>query len=256
MKTVNDILEYMWELAPEEGKESWDNVGHLVGRGSAQVTKVLVALDITPKVIDEAIESGVQLIVSHHPLIWDTYRHVNDSVFQQEKVIRLIENRIAAICMHTNLDEAVDGVDDTLVETLGLTAETHLAEGKIGHICNLPEEMPLGDFLAHVKNALKATGLRYYDSGKPVKKVATGCGSCGEYIMDAIKAGCDTFITGDVKYNYFLDAEGCGINLIDAGHFATENPIVEKIASKLQQTFPDITVKVSERMTQPDHYYV
>lgn len=255
MTTVSDILDFLWEVAPEEGKESWDNVGLLVGRLGAAVTKVLVALDITPSVIQEAEALGAQLIVSHHPLIWDTYRHVNDSVFQQDKVLQLAEAHIAAICMHTNLDEALDGVDDTLVETLGLTAVDHLAEGKIGHICELPQDMALQDFLALVKTRLVANGLRYCDSGKPVRRVATGCGSCGEYLMDAVQAGCDTFITGDVKYSVFLDAQGCGINLIDAGHFPTENPITRKLYRKLQARFPEISVSLAQTISQPDQFF-
>ena len=256
MILVNDVLEYLWQIAPEEGKEPWDNVGHLVGRSGGAVTKILVALDVTMPVIREAEERGAELIVSHHPLIWDTYKHVTDRVFQQEKVLTLIENKIAAICMHTNLDEAEDGVDDTLVQTLGLTALSPLAEGRVGHICQLPEPMELQDFLALAKDKLHANGLRYCDGGRPVQRIATGCGSCGEYLAWAVKAGCDTFLTGDVKYNYFIDALGQGINLIDAGHYPTENPIVEKLADKLRQRFPELEILVSERLPQPDQYYV
>ena len=255
MATVHEILDFLWEIAPEEGKESWDNVGHLVGRRNAEVTRILVALDITMPVIHEAIEMGAQLIVSHHPLIWDTYRHVNDSVFQQEKVLTLAENRIAAICMHTNLDEAEDGVDDTLAEALGLTPECHLAEGKIGHVSMLPEQMPLQEFLPMVKERLHANGLRYCDGGRPVQRIATGCGSCGEYLADAVQAGCDTFITGDVKYSVMIDALGQGINLIDAGHYPTENPIVAKLHQKLSARFPDVMVTVAERLAQPDQFF-
>lgn len=256
MQTVSDVLNYLWEIAPQEGAESWDNVGHLVGRRNAPVTRVLVALDITMDVIREAKELGAELIVSHHPLIWDTYRHVTDTVFQQEKVLTLLENGIAAICMHTNLDEAEDGVDDTLVEVLGLTSEGHLAEGKIGHICNLTEEMPLQDFLNVVKARLGANGLRYCHGGKPVKRVATGCGSCGEYLEAAVKAGCDTFITGDVKHNLWIDAKGQGINLIDAGHYSTENPIVKKLVKKLSGAFPEVLVTETLCMPQPEQFFV
>ena len=255
MVLVNDVLEFLWKVAPEEGKESWDNVGLLVGRGGAAVDKILVALDITLPVIREAERLGAQLIVSHHPVIWDTHKFVTDQVLQQEKVMCLIERKMAAICMHTNLDEAEDGVDDTLTEALGLRPERHLAEGKIGHISVLPEPMELPKFRGYVKTRLKANGLRYLDAGKPVQKIATGCGSCGEYLCDAAQAGCDTFITGDVKYNVFLDAQGYGINLIDAGHFATENPVVNKLAHKLRAEFPEIGVSVSKEMVQPDCYY-
>ena len=256
MQTVHDILDYLWTVAPEEGKEPWDNVGHLVGRRNAQVDQILVSLDITMPVIHEAIEKGAQLIVSHHPLIWDTYKHVTDSVFQQDKVLTLAEHKIAAICMHTNLDEAEDGVDDTLVETLGLTPECHLAEGTIGHVSTLPEPMELQNFLRVVKDKLRTNGLRYCDGGRPVHRIATGCGSCGEYLADAVKAGCDTFITGDVKYSVMIDALGQGINLIDAGHYPTENPIVAKLQRKLQAQFPEIHVEIAENIAQPDQFFI
>lgn len=254
--TISDILNYLWEIAPKEGAEPWDNVGHLVGRKNARVTKILVSLDITMDVIREAGEIGAELIVSHHPLIWDTHKFVTDDNHQQEKVMALLERGIGAICMHTNLDEAEDGVDDTLVETLGLTPLDHLAEGRIGHVCELSEEMPLEDFLALVKEKLGANGLRYCHGGKPVKRVATGCGACAEYLQDAVKAGCDTFVTGDVKHNYWIDAQGQGINLIDAGHYSTENPIVGKLAAKLAARFPEIAVLPTERMPQIEQFFV
>ena len=116
--------------------------------------------------------------------------------------------------------------------------------------------MPLPAFLAMAKEKLRANGLRYCDGGRPVYRIATGCGSCGEYLDYAVKAGCDTFLTGDVKYNYFLDAQGQGVNLIDAGHYPTENPIVEKLVGKLQGAFPDLEVLVTDRLPQPDRYYV
>ncbi len=256
MQTVREILDFLWSIAPEAGKEPWDNVGHLVGRRNASVDHILVSLDITMPVIHEAIEKGTQLIVSPHPLIWDSYKHVTDSIFQQDKVLTLAEHRIGAICMHTNLDEAEDGVDDTLAEALGLKPECHLAEGTIGHVSMLPEPMDLQDFLPMVKEKLHANGLRYCNGGRPVQRIATGCGSCGEYFADAVKAGCDTFITGDVKYSVMIDALGQGINLIDAGHYPTENPIVAKLQRKLQAQFPDVQVEIAESIAQPDQFFI
>ena len=256
MQTVREILDFLWSIAPEAGKEPWDNVGHLVGRRNASVDHILVSLDITMPVIHEAIEKGTQLIVSHHPLIWDSYKHVTDSIFQQDKVLTLAEHRIGAICMHTNLDEAEDGVDDTLAEALGLKPECHLAEGTIGHVSMLPEPMDLQDFLPMVKEQLHANGLRYCNGGRSVQRIATGCGSCGEYLADAVKAGCDTFITGDVKYSVMIDALGQGINLIDAGHYPTENPIVAKLQRKLQAQFPDVQVEIAESIAQPDQFFI
>lgn len=256
MVYVNDILDFLWKIAPEERKENWDNVGLLVGRGNMPVTRVLTALDITNPVIMEAELLGAQLVVSHHPLIWDSCKHVTDRSIQQERVICLLERKIAAICMHTNLDEAEDGVDDTLAEILGLSPECHLAGGRIGHVSVLEKPQPMQMYLSIVRERLHAEGLRYFDAGKLVHRVATGCGSCGDYLKDAVKAGCDTFITGDVKYNVFLEAQEYGMNLIDAGHFSTENPIVEKLARKLGAEFPTLTVNISGIMRQPERYFV
>ena len=106
-----------------------------------------------------------------------------------------------------------------------------------------------------VKERLHANGLRYCDGGRPVQRIATGCGSCGEYLTDAVQAGCDTFITGDVKYSVMIDALGQGINLIDAGHYPTENPIVTKLHQKLSARFPDLMVNVAEHIAQPDQFF-
>lgn len=255
MVLVNDVLDYLWSVAPEACKEPWDNVGLLVGRKNAPVTKILVALDVTFPVIGEAKQLGAELIVTHHPLIWDTHKHVTDTVLQQDKVMTLVENRQAAICMHTNLDKAEDGVDDTLCEILGLMPEGHLGDDGIGHVSNLSEPLALADFLALVQKRLDANGLRYFDANRPVLRVATGCGSCGDYLEAAYRAGCDTFVTGDVKYNVFLDAQGYGMNLIDAGHFSTENPIVKKLAGKLCEAFPQLDVCISTSMLQPEQFY-
>ena len=108
------------------------------------------------------------------------------------------------------------------------------------------ENQALSDFLAHVKSALSCEGLRYVEVGKPVHRVAVGGGACASELMDAVNAGCDTFVTADVKYNQFWDAHDLGLNLIDAGHFPTENPVTALLAEKIAAQFPEVTVKISE----------
>ena len=108
------------------------------------------------------------------------------------------------------------------------------------------DEQSLDAFLSHVKATLGCQGLRYVDGGKPVRKVAVGGGSCASGMLDALAAGCDTFVTADIKYNQFWDARDLGLNLIDAGHFQTENPVVYVLAEKLKAAFPEIEVKISE----------
>ena len=224
MITVRDVEQVLFDWAPKELAAGWDNVGHLVGDPDAEVKKVLIALDITEKVVNEAVNIGADVIVAHQGRI----------------LITMIRNGISAICMHTNLDAAEGGVNDALAEKLGLSGLELLNEEKIGRIGTLKSQLPLVDFVRFVVKSLRCNGLRYIDAGKPVHRVAVGGGACSGYISQAIAAGCDTFVTSDLKYNDFLDT--AGINLVDAGHFPTENVVTPVVAAYLRKMFPELTV--------------
>lgn len=257
MPIVKDVLDYLCLLAPIESMESWDNTGLLAGRQGANVTGILLALDITPEVVEEALDMKLNLIVSHHPIIiYDMLSAVTDADPRGRLILSLIEGGISAICMHTNLDKAPGGVDEALARRLGFNNPAPLTDEGVGLIGELPEAMPLLSFLRHVKQTLGANGLKYYSSGKDVKKVATGCGSCSEYIEQAINTGCDTFLTSDIKYDRYLTAKAAGINLIDAGHFPTENVIIPIWAEKLADRFPGLNVVQSSALAQPDEFYI
>ncbi len=254
MATVADILTFLNTIAPPAMAESWDKVGLNCGHFNTQVKKALVALDPFEHVCREAKEFGADLLVTHHALIWDA-GFVTDGDAQGRNTLFLIENHIAHINAHTNLDCAPGGVNDRLAAVLGLS-DIHVAaplgvdeQGRQWGLlrCGIVEEQPLTDFLATVKNALHCDGLRYVDAGIPVHKVAVGGGACGSEYMDAVRAGCDTFVTADVKYNQFWEAKNHGLNLIDAGHFHTENPITAYLAEEIAAAFPEIQVKISEK---------
>lgn len=249
MSTVKEIFDALCALAPLELQMDFDNSGFLVGHGDTRVERVLLALDITGEVIDEAVSEGARLIVSHHPVIFGSLRAVTDSG-DGALVLRLVENDIAAICMHTNLDIAEGGVNDVLMETLGIDVSATLSEDGCGRIGVLPEPQPLEDFLQGCKAALKAKGLRYYDAGRSVEKIAVMGGAGGDYIKDACAAGCDTYLSSDIKYHQFLQAMEIGINLIDADHFCTENPVIPVLAERLRKCFPDVQFLVSKRHRQ------
>jgi len=253
MATVADILAFLETLAPASLKMEWDNVGLLCGSKSTEVNKILVALDPFEGVCREAADIGAQLIVTHHPLIFQPARTVTDETSVGRSIMFLCRQGISAVNAHTNLDVASGGVNDVLAEKLNLQNIVTLEDGllRMGEV----DKMPLESFLAQVKEALGCQGLRYVDSGKPVKKVAVGGGSCASELMDALAAGCDTFVTSDIKYNQFWDAYDVGMNLIDAGHFHTENPIVPVLAEKLQTAFPEIEVRISETHTDCMKYY-
>lgn len=246
MITVRDVEQSLFNWAPQELAASWDNVGHLVGEPDAEAKKVLVALDITEAVVQEAIACGADVIIAHHPVMncaWHPVQRVRSDDAQGRMLINMIRNGISAICMHTNLDAADGGVNDMLAEKLGLRGLEMLNEEKIGRIGTLKSEIPLVDFTRFVVKSLGCNGLRYIDGGKPVHRVAVGGGACSGYIAQAIANGCDTFVTSDLKYNDFLDTKG--INLIDAGHFPTENVVCPAVADYLRKQFPELTVVLS-----------
>ena len=254
MTTVGDILSYLETLAPRSMKMDWDNVGLLCGGKSRPVTKVLVALDPFEGVCEEAAQWGAELILTHHPLIFSPLKSVTDETSIGRAVQLLCANSISAINAHTNLDCAPGGVNDCLARTLGLSDVQVIAPSGVDELGRpwgllrqgTVEAQPLSDFLPHVKEALHCDGLRYVNGGKPVHRVAVGGGACASELLDAVNAGCDTFVTADVKYNQVWDAKDLGLNLIDAGHFPTENPVTALLAEKIAAQFPEVTVKISE----------
>jgi len=253
MTTVNDILQFLETVAPKYMKMDWDNVGLNCGYADRPVTKVLVALDPFAHVCREAKDFGAELLVTHHALIWKP-GFITDESVQGRNTLYLIENGIAHINAHTNLDCAPGGVNDVLARTLGLRDITVVqpdgtdADGRPYGLLRTGavEQQSLEEFLGHVKSALGCDGLRYVSGGKPVHRVCVGGGSCAGALPEVAAMGCDTFVTADVKYNQFWDAKDLGINLIDAGHFATENPVVAVLAEKLRKAFPEILVKISQ----------
>ena len=252
MATVNDILQFVETLAPRELKMDWDNVGLLCGSKNAEVTRILVALDPFEGVCKEAADTGAQLIVTHHPLVFQAPTAITDETSVGRSIMLLCRHGISAINAHTNLDCAEGGVNDVLAARLGLETITPINDLlRMGEVT----EQPLPEFLATVKKNLGCKGLRYADSGKPVHKVAVGGGSCAGGMMEAIDAGCDTFVTADIKYNQFWDAHDLGLNLIDAGHFHTENPVVAVLAEKIAAAFPEVEVKISETHADCMKYY-
>lgn len=249
MPSAQEIFETLCSWAPLELQMEFDNSGFLAGRKDKPVRRALLALDITEEVIREAIELGAELIISHHPLIFFPLKSVTGDG-PGWKTLLLAENGLAAICMHTNLDIARDGVNDVLICLLGAEPEGPLDAEGCGRVGTLPQAMPLQDFLQLCKDRLQAKGLRYVDGGRPVRRLAVLGGAGGDDVRDALAKGCDTFVTADVKYHSFLDALEEGLNLIDADHFCTENPVIPALAARLRQAFPQVEFVVSRKHRQ------
>ena len=255
MAAVKEIYQLIDNFAPFETQMDFDNAGFLVGRGDSAVSRVLVALDITQAVAEEAVRRGCQLIVSHHPVIFGGIKSMTDETVTGRVLLTLAENGLSAICAHTNLDAAEGGVNDCLAQRLGLTDTVLLEQdgtdrrGRAYGIGRIGQAHRTGvsgaEYAAYVKEKLGARSVRFEDAGIPVSRVAVGGGSCGSMLEQVRAAGCDTFVTADVKYDIFLSARAMGINLIDAGHYATENVVCPALVKLIAQAFPQVEVLLS-----------
>lgn len=264
MATVRQIKEYFEGRVPSYMKQDFDNVGLLVGINETRVTRAVVALDITDDVIDEAKRLGAQLIVSHHPLFF-SLKKIDDGESSGRKIVSLLTSGISAICLHTNLDAAPGGVNDALMRAIGAEVTGLLEpEGKhpdgsdygINRVGMMPSPVDMKDFLPELSKALRTNGLRYWDAKRPVYKLACCGGNGGGDLPEVIAAGCDTYVTSDVKYDHFLMAKERGVNLIDADHFCTENVVMPVIKDMLEEGFSDIQVYISQTHSQTAQFYV
>lgn len=250
MTSVKNIYDFLNSYAPVELQEDYDNAGFLCGKLDNCVNKVILALDATSDVISEAKEKGAELIITHHPLIWGKLSKVTGENTIGNKLFSLINNDISVISMHTNLDKIL--VNQVLIKSL--------AEGEYKKINDfmysgcLDKPICMKQYLSICRDVLKNEGLRYYDSGKPVYKIACIGGAGDEGLYEAYIAGCDTYVTADIRHHVFLEAKELGINLIDGDHFNTENLAMISLANMLSKEFADVQFSVAESNLQVVHY--
>ena len=227
---VNEIFSKMKEIAPLELCEDWDNSGLLINMEN-DVHKVLLVLDVTHETIDRAERENCEMIISHHPVIFRGIKKMN----KRDIVTRLIQNNISVISMHTNLDAADGGVNDALARKLGVVNVEHFANiGRMGEI----KPAMISDFANIVSKELNAH-VKFVDTQKIAKRVALIGGSAGGYWKDAMKAGCDVFITGEASHHDGCDAMAAGMGLIVAGHYSTEVIVLESLKEKLMKLLPE-----------------
>lgn len=232
MAKVKDFYGYLNSIAPFETQEDWDNSGMLVGDMDAEVKKVAVVLDITHEEIKKAKAIGADLIISHHPVIFNPIKSVTRGSVPYE----LVASSINALCCHTPLDIADGGTNDSLAELLGI--EVTRTEDPILRLGTV-EPTTAQELAGKIANTLN-TKVRYADAGKTIKKIAI-CTGAGCSLIEA--AGeIDAFITGDASHHNFLDCIQAGITLIAAGHYETEIVVVPVLVKKLQAQFPDIEI--------------
>jgi len=253
MITIGQIYNFINDFAPFENSLSFDNTGLLIGNFETKVKKVLLSLDITSEVIKEAVNYGANLIITHHPVIFKPIK----SLEFEDMTSKMIKNNINALCAHTNLDIAKEGVNFYLAKKLKLsdleilTYEENKPMGLAGY---LEKEMEPEAFAKFVKINLGCLGLRYTVTDKIIKKVGVCSGSGGSFINSAKQKKCDVFVTGEIKHSDILKANELGVMIVDAGHYKTENIVLEPLSLKLQKKFKSVEFVLSKKFTDNIRY--
>jgi dinuclear metal center YbgI/SA1388 family protein len=266
---IRDIDNIMESYAPFCLKESYDNVGLMVGSLDSQVTSIMVALDCTLDVIKEAMENNCNLILTHHPLMFLKPSNITAETLQGRKIIELIQNNINVYSSHTNLDIVKGGLNDILAKLLGFkrwsiieTSDENSKGGAqgIGRLVTLDKPITLEQLCKKVKVSLEIKGLRYAGNEKMlINKIAIINGSGEDYFKASVECGADCILTGDTSYHYVSDYMEMGIGIIDAGHFETEWPsmkvVAEVLKNKLREKGCDNLVLVSEKCRAPYKFF-
>ncbi len=233
--TVRNIFNFLNSLYPVDDAMDFDNVGILIGDSDLVVKKALVVLDCTIEAVKIAKDNGCQLIITHHPVIFSPLKSILKGSVQYE----IIKNDLSVISMHTNLDTGIDGVNDVLCDVLGVENASPLSvsDGFTIKKGILPS-VTAGALAKTIKERLGG-GVKYVDGGRKITNVLVCGGSGGNYIEDSISGEYDALITSDVKHHHFLMAKDNNISLFDAGHYNTEDVIIEPLKQKLEEKFKE-----------------
>ncbi|MBD5309464.1 MAG: Nif3-like dinuclear metal center hexameric protein [Muribaculaceae bacterium] len=259
-KTVREIATVIETFAPKGLQESYDNAGLQIGHPDMEVTAVMLCLDVTEEILEEALERRCNLIVSHHPLIFKGLKEITGRTATERIVEKAIRENVAIYSSHTNLDSAKEGVSYEMAHLLNLCnlkvldpkpADNETGLGIVGDV----QPTPKIEFLRKVKDTFKVKALRYSGQSPQlvVRKVAVCSGSGASLIGDAINAGADIIVTGDVKYHDFT-SYGLDIIIADIGHFESE--IITKVIFSriIREALPGVETYYSERETNPIKY--
>ncbi len=224
---VNEIAALIEREFPKELAEEWDNVGLLVGRGDSDADRILLTLDVTPFVVEEAVKAKADMIVAHHPVLFSGIKRITGDSRIGDMLLTLCRNNIAVYAAHTNMDSAKTGLNNKLAQMFGLKNAVPVEPGKyegtgLGRIGELEEEMTAGEFAHKAKEILKTPLRLSGDRERIVKVVAVGSGACDDIIPRAKQMGADLVLTGDCKYHRNQEYTDLGITVIDAGHYPTE----------------------------------
>ena len=242
---IERIIDICEKLAPSNLSAEWDNSGLIIGDASIELKGIIVALDVTDSAIDLAESIGANLMIVHHPLIFSPLHKIETARPTGNLISRLIKNDIALFAMHTNLDSAPHGLNDHVAKLIGLKKIRPVQAKEITYrIGSTKKIVDSGNFAIEVKERLGLKSVSHYGPRREIEKVAVCTGSGGDMLEEAIKAGADLLLTGDVRHHNAITAKNLGIPLIDAGHAGTENPMVELVTTFLKKSLTKTEKKI------------
>lgn len=247
---ARDIMEFTETFAPLETAMDFDNSGFLTGDIDAEIHTAVLALDITKDVAEEAREKGAQLIISHHPVIFNPVKNVPADT----ALYSLIRYGISALCLHTNLDLAADGGVNMCLARAANVQNPRFVEGECLVVGELSEPVTAERFAYGLKEVLGCQGLRVVNKEKTVRKIALCSGAGGDYVFLAKKLGADLLLTGEIKHHEILFAAENDMSVVDAGHYKTEDIVIAPLAKRLAENFPMVNFLISERYTDGVSY--
>lgn len=258
---ASEIIAKIEQFAPAELQESFDNTGIQIGNPEQEINGILIALDVTENIVDEAIECGYNMIVSHHPLIFAGLKKITGKNYIERVVLKAAKHDIVIYAAHTNLDKCVGGVNYEMADRLGLVnvrvLEPEQSGEKVGLGCvgDLKEPMNETDFLDNLKNTFGARCVRHSALlNRTIRRVALCGGSGSDFIMTAKKAKADIYVTADVTYHKFFTAEN-EIVIADIGHFECENVTKKIFMEQLSKIFPKFAIRISEKEQNVVNYH-
>ena len=258
---IKQVLSALEQFAPLPLQESWDNAGLQLGLTEAEVSGALLCLDVNEEIIDEAIRKGCNLIVSHHPLLFRGLKQISGADYVQRCVIKAIKHDIVVVSMHTNMDNALNGVNWKIAERLGLTACRFFAQKAIdgieagsGVVGELVQAMDARDFIELVKQQFHCEcALCNELLQRPIRKVAI-CGGAGDFMLpDAIREGAEAFITGEMHYHQYFGCEQ-QIQICVIGHYQSEQFTTEIFRDIIHRECPGVRTEIAETNTNPIVY--
>ena len=259
------MLSALEQFAPLPLQESWDNAGLQLGLTEAEVSGALLCLDVNEAIVDEAIRKGCNLIVSHHPLLFRGLKQISGADYVQRTVIKALKSDIAIVSMHTNMDNAQQGVNWKIAEKLGLEGLAFLAPSPSekageeasgsGVVGTLPLEMSAADFIQLVKSQFQVACAQCNELLQhPIKRVAI-CGGAGDFLLDdAVRQGADAFITGEMHYHQYFGYEQ-RIQICVIGHYQSEQYTAEIFRDIIQGQCPGVRTEIAETSTNPIAYF-